>query len=410
MRVEVKVPLLAESVPDATLLAWHKKEGDFVRQDENLIDVETDKVIFELPAPATGKLMGIRQPDGATVASEEVIAEIDTEAVAEAAPAPAAPAPAAAPTASAPTATPAAAAEAAPLSPAVRKMVAEHGLEAGQIEGSGRGGRVTKGDVLALLATQKAPGTPAAEAAPPQVGAHVALAGERPEQRVPMTRLRQRVAERLLAAQAQHAILTTFNEINMQPVMELRRRYQERFQAEYHTKLGYMSFFVKACVAALKKYPVINASVDGSDIVYHGYYDIGVAVSSPRGLVVPILRDVDHLGFAEIESGIAAFSQQAQEGTLKLEDLTGGTFTITNGGIFGSMMSTPILNPPQSAILGMHAITERAVVEQGQVVVRPMMYVALSYDHCLIDGRDAVLFLAAVKDALEDPTRLLLQI
>ena len=399
MLVEVKIPVLSESVAEATLLSWHKREGEFVNRDENLVDVETDKVVLELPAPASGVLKNVLKGDGATVLSEEIVATIDTAASAEKGETrPAAKAEAVPARAAQAAAAPAAAA----LSPAVRKLVAENQLAPEAIPATGRGGRLTKGDVLTYLETKPASAEMTGLAAP--------ALGERPEQRVPMTRLRARVAERLLEAQHTNAILTTFNEVNMQPVMALRARYKDHFEKEHKVKLGYMSFFVKAAVAALKHFPVVNASVDGSDIVYHGYYDIGVAVSSPRGLVVPILRNADLASFAEIEAQIVEFGQKAKDGKLALEDLTGGTFSITNGGIFGSMMSTPIINPPQSAILGMHKIYERPVAENGQVVIRPMMYLALSYDHRIIDGREAVLFLAAVKEALEDPARLLLQV
>ncbi|MEW5943396.1 MAG: 2-oxoglutarate dehydrogenase complex dihydrolipoyllysine-residue succinyltransferase [Pseudomonadota bacterium] len=399
MLVEVKIPVLSESVAEATLLSWHKREGEFVNRDENLVDVETDKVVLELPAPASGVLKNVLKGDGATVLSEEIVATIDTAASAEKGETrPAAKAEAVPARAAQAAAAPAAAA----LSPAVRKLVAENQLAPEAIPATGRGGRLTKGDVLTYLETKPASAEMTGLAAP--------ALGERPEQRVPMTRLRARVAERLLEAQHTNAILTTFNEVNMQPVMALRARYKDHFEKEHKVKLGYMSFFVKAAVAALKHFPVVNASVDGSDIVYHGYYDIGVAVSSPRGLVVPILRNVDLVSFAEIEAQIVEFGQKAKDGKLALEELTGGTFSITNGGIFGSMMSTPIINPPQSAILGMHKIYERPVAENGQVVIRPMMYLALSYDHRIIDGREAVLFLAAVKEALEDPARLLLQV
>jgi 2-oxoglutarate dehydrogenase E2 component (dihydrolipoamide succinyltransferase) len=423
MLVEVKVPQLSESVSEATLLAWHKKEGEAVKRDENLIDIETDKVVLELPAPADGVIVRIVKTDGGTVTSGEVIAQIDTEAKATAgAPAPAAePAVRAAPVQVAPTPAPAPAAarEDARLMPAARKLVEENAVDPTKITGSGRDGRIIKGDVLDTLA--KAPAAPAPAAQPsaaakpalPQVPAAVnvdkLLAG-RPEQRVPMSRLRARVAERLVQSQSTAAILTTFNEVNMAPVMEMRKRYQERFEKEHGVKLGFMSFFVKAAVHALKKYPVVNASVDGNDIVYHGYFDIGIAVGSPRGLVVPILRDADQMSLADVEKKIAEFGKRAQDGKLSIEELTGGTFSISNGGVFGSMLSTPIINPPQSAILGIHATKERAVVENGQVVVRPMNYLALSYDHRIIDGREAVLSLVAIKEALEDPARLLLDI
>jgi 2-oxoglutarate dehydrogenase E2 component (dihydrolipoamide succinyltransferase) len=406
MLIDVKVPQLSESVSEATLLSWHKKQGEAVRRDENLIDIETDKVVLELPAPADGVLVSVLKGDKGTVVAGEVIARIDTDAKASAAPS-AAKAEAPAPAKPAPPV--AAAAGAAPaVMPAARKLAENTGVDAAQLQGTGRDGRVTKADVLRPATAPAAPTTaPAAALRQPPAPVNVdrLLAG-RPEQRVPMSRLRQRVAERLVQSQSTAAILTTFNEVNMAPVMELRKRHQERFEK----KLGFMSFFVKAAVHALKKYPVVNASVDGSDIVYHGYFDIGVAVGSPRGLVVPILRDADQLSFAAIEKQIAEFGRKAQEGKLSLEDLTGGTFSISNGGVFGSMLSTPIINPPQSAILGVHATKDRAVVENGQIVVRPMNYLALSYDHRIIDGREAVLALVAMKEALEDPSRLVLEV
>jgi len=410
MKIEVKVPQLPESVAEATLVSWHKKAGDAVRRDENLIDIETDKVVLELPAPGDGVLVEVLKADGATVTSNDVIAVIDTEAKgAAAAPAAAKTAPARAPApASAPAAK--AAPAAAEALPAARKLMSEQGLAAGDVPGTGRGGRVTKGDVLAAAAQPKTAPAPASAPAPAAAVAAVAAQGARPEQRVPMSRLRQRVAERLVASQSTAAILTTFNEVNMQPVMDLRNRYKDRFEKEHGVKLGFMGFFVKAAVHALKKYPLVNASLDGADIVYHGYYDIGIAVGSPRGLVVPIIRDAEQLTIAEIEKQIADFGKRAQEGKLGIEELTGGTYTISNGGVFGSMLSTPIINPPQSAILGVHATKERAVVENGQVVVRPMNYLAQSYDHRIIDGREAVLSLVAIKEALEDPARMLLDL
>ena len=424
MIVEVKVPQLSESVSEATLLAWHKSVGEAVARDENLIDIETDKVVMELPSPVDGVLVSIVKGEKGLVVAGEVIATIDTEAKATTASAPAAKA-ATAPVATpaAPVATPVAPAPAAaspaagmPVMPAARKIAAEKGLDTAQIAGSGRDGRVTKGDVLQAATAPSAPAAGRASAAPaalPQPPAPVnmdAMLANRPEQRVPMSRLRARIAERLVQSQATAAILTTFNEVNMQPVMDMRKKYQDRFEKEHGVKLGFMSFFVKAVVAALKKYPVVNASVDGNDIVYHGYFDIGIAVGSPRGLVVPILRDCDQLGFAGVEKKIAEYGKKAADGKLAIDDLTGGTFSISNGGVFGSMLSTPIINPPQSAILGVHATKERAVVENGQVVVRPINYFALSYDHRIIDGREAVLFLVAVKDALEDPARLLIEV
>jgi len=396
--MEIRIPPLSESVSTATLMNWRKKEGDYVERDEVLIEIETDKVVFDIPAPAAGRLTRIVKPDGTSVTSNDLIAELDTAAARPAA------APAAAAASPRPTAAPAAPEPV--MSPAARKLAAEQGLDAATITGGGRGGRITKADVLAQAEARSAP--PAAPA-PSPLSLEQITAG-RPEQRAPMSRLRQRIAERLLESQRSTATLTTFNEVNMQPVMEIRSRYKDRFEKEHGVKLGFMSFFVKAVVVALKKYPVINASIDGSDIVYHGYYDIGIAVSSPRGLVVPILRDADRLSVAEIEKGIADLANRARDGKLTLEELTGGSFTITNGGVFGSMLSTPIINPPQSAILGMHKIYDRPMAENGQVVIRPMMYLALSYDHRLIDGREAVLGLVAIKDELEDPARLLLDV
>jgi 2-oxoglutarate dehydrogenase E2 component (dihydrolipoamide succinyltransferase) len=396
MIVEVKVPQLSESVAEATLLDWHKKEGERVSRDENLIDIETDKVVLELPAPADGVLVRILKKAKESVGSGDVIAQIDTEGKAAAA-APAQSKPAAAPA-------PEKAKTAPPVMPAAQKIAAEQGIDTTKIQGTGRDGRVTKGDVLEA----KAPKAPLQQPTPP-VNIDQLTSG-RPEQRVPMSRLRQRVAERLVQSQSTAAILTTFNEVNMAPVMEMRKRYQERFEKEHGVRLGFMSFFVKAAVHALKRFPVVNASIDGSDIVYHGYFDIGVAVGSPRGLVVPILRDADRMSFAEIEKKIGDVGKRAQDGKLTLEELTGGTFSISNGGVFGSMLSTPIINPPQSAILGVHATKDRPVAENGQVVVRPMNYLALSYDHRIIDGREAVLFLVSLKDALEDPARLVLEI
>jgi 2-oxoglutarate dehydrogenase E2 component (dihydrolipoamide succinyltransferase) len=437
--IEVKVPQLSESVSEATLLQWKKKPGEAVEQDEILVEIETDKVVLEVPAPAAGVLAQIIKDDGDSVIGEEVIAKVDTEgqeatsgamqikSVPDAEPAPGAkpgvPASVAA----------LAAVKSEVAMPAAAKLMAEHDLPVGSVQGTGKGGRVTKGDVLealgasggATLQTAKAGDAPAAARAPapaapapapaarplPPVSAPLsAQLGDRPEQRVPMTRLRARIAERLLQSQATNAILTTFNEVNMAPVIEMRKRFQDRFEKEHGVKLGFMSFFVKAAVAALKRYPVINASVDGNDIVYHGYFDIGIAVGSPRGLVVPIVRNVDQMSFADIEKKIADYGQKAKDGKLALEELTGGTFSISNGGVFGSMLSTPIINPPQSAILGVHATKDRAVVENGQVVVRPMNYLAMSYDHRIIDGREAVLGLVAIKEALEDPARLLFDI
>ncbi|HHA4011755.1 TPA: 2-oxoglutarate dehydrogenase complex dihydrolipoyllysine-residue succinyltransferase [Neisseria gonorrhoeae] len=393
MIIDVKVPMLSESVSEGTLLEWKKKVGEAVARDEILIDIETDKVVLEVPSPQDGVLVEIVAQDGETVVADQVLARIDTAATV------AAEAPAAAPAEAAPAAVPAAAQNNAAM-PAAAKLAAETGVDVNVLQGSGRDGRVLKEDV------QNAAAKPAAAVAPA-----VALpAGARPEERVPMSRLRARVAERLLASQQENAILTTFNEVNMKPIMDLRAKYKEKFEKEHGVKLGFMSFFVKAAVTALKKYPVVNASVDGKDIVYHGYFDIGIAIGSPRGLVVPILRDADQMSIADIEQAIVDYAKKAKDGKIAIEDLTGGTFSITNGGTFGSMMSTPIINPPQSAILGMHATKERAVVENGQVVVRPMMYLALSYDHRIIDGREAVLTLVAIKDALEDPVRLLLDL
>jgi len=412
--VEVKVPQLSESVAEATLLQWKKQPGEAVAVDEVLIEVETDKVVLEVPAPSAGVLLNVVKGDGGTVVSNELIATIDTEAKTGAAP------PAAKAAASAPPPAAGGGSKAGVAMPAAAKMLADAGLAAAQVKGTGRDGRITKGDVIGALesgARASAPAlapapAPAARPALPQVRAALDLAAlaNRPEQRVPMSRLRQRVAERLVQSQSTAAILTTFNEVNMQPVMDLRNRYKDKFEKEHGVKLGFMSFFVKAAVAALKKYPVVNASVDGNDIVYHGYFDIGIAVGSPRGLVVPILRDADQLGFAEVEKRIADFGKRAGEGKLALEELTGGTFSISNGGVFGSMLSTPIINPPQSAILGIHATKERPVVENGQIVIRPINYLALSYDHRIIDGREAVLSLVAMKEALEDPARLLLEV
>ncbi len=391
MIIDVKVPMLSESVSEGTLLEWKKKVGEAVARDEILIDIETDKVVLEVPSPQAGVLVEIIAQNGETVAAEQVLARIDTAATASVDAPAAAPAPEAAP----------AAAQTNAAMPAAAKLAAETGVDVNALQGSGRDGRVLKEDVQNAAAKPAA--APAAAPVPVPAGA-------RPEQRVPMSRLRARVAERLLASQQENAILTTFNEVNMKPIMDLRAKYKEKFEKEHGVKLGFMSFFVKAAVAALKKYPVVNASVDGNDIVYHGYFDIGIAIGSPRGLVVPILRDADQMSIADIEQAIVDYAKKAKDGKIALEDLTGGTFSITNGGTFGSMMSTPIINPPQSAILGMHATKERAVVENGQVVVRPMMYLALSYDHRIIDGREAVLTLVAIKDALEDPARLLLDL
>ena len=400
--VEIKVPQLSESVAEATLLTWKKKPGESVREDEIVIEVETDKVVMEVPAPASGVIAEILAADGATVTANQVIATINTTGQASVAPAAAA---ASAPTpAQTAAAAPAAAASKAGVAmPAAAKLMADNNLGAGSVAGTGKDGRVTKGDVLGAVATGSS--APAAQAPA------VALpAGARPEERVPMSRLRARIAERLLESQRTNAILTTFNEVNMAPVMEMRKKFQEKFEKEHGVKLGFMSFFVKAAVHALKKFPLLNASVDGNDVIYHGYFDIGIAVGSPRGLVVPILRDADQMSFAEIEKKIAEYGQKAKEGKLSIEEMTGGTFSISNGGVFGSMLSTPIINPPQSAILGVHATKERAVVENGQIVIRPMNYLAMSYDHRIIDGREAVLGLVAMKEALEDPARILFDI
>jgi 2-oxoglutarate dehydrogenase E2 component (dihydrolipoamide succinyltransferase) len=418
--VEVKVPQLSESVAEATLLQWKKKPGEAVALDEILVEIETDKVVLEVPAPAAGVMAQLVKNDGESCTSDEVIAKIDTDASAQVSPLEIKPAPA-----TTPTSAPAAAAggnKGDVAMPAAAKLLAENNLSASAVAGSGKDGRVTKGDVLGALegGAKPAAAAPAPKAAPaaapakqplPAVAAPVQQnLGDRPEQRVPMSRLRARIAERLVQSQSTNAILTTFNEVNMAPVMEMRKKFQEKFEKEHGVKLGFMSFFVKAAVHALKKYPIVNASVDGNDIVYHGYFDIGIAVGSPRGLVVPVLRNVDQMTFADIEKKIAEFGAKARDGKLSLEELTGGTFSISNGGTFGSMLSTPIINPPQSAILGVHATKDRAVVENGQVVVRPMNYLAMSYDHRIIDGREAVLSLVAMKEALEDPARLLFDI
>ena len=418
--VEVKVPQLSESVAEATLLTWKKKPGEAVAIDEILIEIETDKVVLEVPAPAAGVLAQIVVPDGGTVVSDQLIAKVDTEGQAGVSPLQVAAVPSAAPVAAAvPTATGGSKGDVA--MPAAAKLLADNGLAVGDVAGSGKDGRVTKGDVLAAVAGGAKPAAvpapvaapvPAAVARPlPAVAAPTAQnLGDRPEQRVPMSRLRARIAERLIQSQSTNAILTTFNEVNMAPVMDMRKKFQDKFEKEHGIKLGFMSFFVKAAVAALKKYPVLNASVDGNDIVYHGYFDIGIAVGSPRGLVVPIIRNADQMSFADIEKKIAEFGKKAKDGKLGLEDLSGGTFSISNGGTFGSMLSTPIINPPQSAILGVHATKDRAVVENGQVVVRPINYLAMSYDHRIIDGREAVLGLVTIKEAMEDPARLLLDV
>ena len=416
--IEVKVPQLSESVAEATMLTWKKKAGDFVAVDEILIEIETDKVVLEVPAPSAGVLSEIVVGDGATVAAEQLIARIDTEGKAGAT----APAAAAASVALSAPAAATGGSMAGVAMPAAAKMMADNQLASGSVAGSGKDGRVTKGDVLGAISSGSAAlnainsiavqalNTPATAKLLPQVAVASVNLGDRPEQRVPMSRLRARVAERLLQSQSTNAILTTFNEINMAPVLDMRKRMQEKFEKEHGVKLGFMSFFVKAAVHALKKFPVLNASVDGTDIVYHGYFDIGIAVGSPRGLVVPILRNADQMSFADIEKKIAEFGVKARDGKLGMDDMTGGTFSISNGGTFGSMLSTPIINPPQSAILGIHATKDRAVVDNGQVVVRPMNYFAMSYDHRIIDGREAVLGLVAIKDAMEDPARLLFDI
>ncbi|MEK7875454.1 MAG: 2-oxoglutarate dehydrogenase complex dihydrolipoyllysine-residue succinyltransferase [Pseudomonadota bacterium] len=411
MLVEVKVPQLSESVAEATLVTWHRKAGEYVERDENLVDIETDKVALETPAPDSGVLATIIKGDGGTVVSREVIATIDTEGKPRAA-SQGAVAPGAQPQAPS---KPARAAEPS-LMPAARKLAEDRKIDVASIAGSGRGGRVIKSDVLAAMqADRPLAAAVATTRTPPPVrvpapAVDPGALGERPEQRVPMSRLRARIAERLVQSQSTAAILTTFNEVNMQPVIDLRNRYKGKFEQEHGIKLGFMSFFVKAAVTALKRYPIVNASIDGNDIIYHGYFDIGIAVGSARGLVVPIIRNADQMSFAEIETQIADFGQRAQDGKLGIEELTGGTFSISNGGIFGSMLSTPIINPPQSAILGVHATRERPVVENGQIVIRPMNYLALSYDHRIIDGREAVLSLVAMKEALEDPARMLLDI
>ncbi|MFZ2302106.1 MAG: 2-oxoglutarate dehydrogenase complex dihydrolipoyllysine-residue succinyltransferase [Gallionella sp.] len=411
--VEVKVPQLSESITEATLLTWHKQVGEAVAEGENLIDIETDKVVLELPASKSGVLSKIIKGDGAKVASEEVIAQIDTEAAVTPSPQPSdgttshstSPANNAGQVAGYPVK-----GEGAVLSPSVRKLAHEHEVDAGSLQGSGRSGRVTKEDVLSAMQQAKPAPSPLAGEGGREGGAAAIPAGNRPEQRVPMTRIRQRIAERLLQSQQNAAILTTFNEVNMQPVIDLRNKYKDAFEKKHGIKLGFSSFFVKAAVLALQKFPVVNASVDGTDIIYHGYFDIGVAIGSERGLVVPIIRDADKLSFADIEKQIADFGARAKDGKLTLEELTGGTFSITNGGVFGSMLSTPIINPPQSAILGIHATKDRPVAENGQVVIRPMNYLALSYDHRIIDGREAVQFLVTIKEALEYPGRVLLDL
>ncbi|MCB1759808.1 MAG: 2-oxoglutarate dehydrogenase complex dihydrolipoyllysine-residue succinyltransferase [Gammaproteobacteria bacterium] len=418
MSTNVNVPALPESVADATVLSWHKKPGDPVQRDENLVDLETDKVVLEVPSTVDGILGPVNAAEGDTVQAGDLLCVIEAGKAAPAAKsAPAAktekPSPAPAAATEAPSAT-ATESDGPVLTPAVRRLVKEMNLDPRKISGTGKDGRILKSDVIAYLDNLE--NDPAEEkelsaVVPPESDiTQTSVVGERPEQRVPMTRLRARIAERLLEAQANAAILTTFNEVNLQAVNDLRSRYKAKFEKDHEVKLGFMSFFIKAAVEALKTFPLVNASVDGSDIVYHGYYDIGIAVGSPRGLVVPILRDADQLGFAELEKAVADFGKKAHDGSLSYEDLTGGTFTISNGGVFGSMLSTPILNPPQSAILGMHNIQQRPIVENGEIVIRPMMYLALSYDHRIIDGREAVQFLVTIKNILEDPSRLLLQV
>ena len=395
MTIEVRVPQLPESVADATLVAWHKKPGDPVQRDENLVDLETDKVVLEVPAPTAGVIRELKVDNGATVTSGQVLAILEEGAVAAAAPKKEAPQQRAAPPAP----------KAEKLSPSVRRMVEENKLDARQIAGSGRDGRITKSDVVDHLGQQATAPAATQPMAAPTV-ARAVTPGRRADRRVPMTRLRARIAERMVQAQAAQALLTSFNEVDLKAVQDLRARYKERFEKEHGVRLGLMSFFVKASVEALKRFPVVNASVEGDDIVYHEFFDIGVAVSTDRGLMVPVLRDADQMSFAQIERSVAEYAGKAREGTIKLEELTGGTFSITNGGVFGSLMSTPIVNSPQSAILGMHKIQDRPMVVDGQVIVRPMMYLALTYDHRIIDGREAVQFLVAIKDCLEDPARM----
>ena len=401
MTIEIKVPILPESVADATVATWHKQVGDAVSVDENLVDIETEKVVLEVPSTVDGVIKEIRVEEGATVGEQDVIAIIEEGAAAS----PAAPQAEAAP-AAAPAAEPAASNDDADkLSPAVRKLVAENNLDASTIKGTGKNGRILKEDVLNAIKNKPAPAQAASAAPTPQ-----AAIGERAERRVPMTRLRSTIARRLKEAQDTQAMLTTFNDVNLQAVMDLRKQYKEQFEKKHGARLGFMSFFVKAAIEALKRYPAVNASIDGNDIVYHDFYDVGIAASSPRGLVVPVLRDVDQMSFAGVEKSIGEYGQKAKDGKLTMEDLVGGTFTVSNGGVFGSMLSTPIVNPPQSAILGMHRIEERPVAENGQVVIRPMMYLALTYDHRIIDGKESVLFLRTIKECLEDPARLLLEI
>lgn len=400
MTTEIKVPMLPESVADAAVLVWHKKVGDAVKREENLVDLETDKVVLEVPSPVDGVITAIQQDVGSRVTADQVLALIEAGATATTS-APTA-APAAATNTNASSTAPATPAATAPLSPAVRRLAAETNIDVSQLSGTGKEGRITKQDILNRAPAAKTATAPAATA--------TTLTGDRIEKRVPMSRLRARIAERLLQSQQQTAMLTTFNEVNMQAVMDLRRQYKDTFEKVHGVRLGFMSFFTKAVVEALKQFPDVNGSIDGEDIIYHGYFDIGIAVSSPRGLVVPILRNVENMSLADIERGIANYAQKAEQGKLSMDEMTGGTFTISNGGVFGSLLSTPILNPPQSAILGMHKIEERPVVEKGQIVIRPMMYLAMSYDHRIIDGKQSVSFLVTVKNYLEDPNRLLLEI
>ncbi len=402
MSVEVKVPILPESVAEATVAVWHKQVGDSVSVDENLVDIETEKVVLEVPSTVDGVIKELKVEEGATVGEQDVIAIIEEGA--------SAPAPQAAP-AEPEAVAPAAAADSNDdsdkLSPAVRKLIAENDLDASSIKGTGKNGRLLKEDVMAAIKSAGSSTTSAASSAPTTASVSV---GERNERRVPMTRLRSTIARRLKEAQDTQAMLTTFNDVNLQAVIDLRKQYKEAFEKKHGTRLGFMSFFVKAAIEALKRYPAVNASIDGSDIVYHDYYDVGIAASSPRGLVVPVLRDVDQMSFARVEQSIGEYGQKAKDGKLTMEDLVGGTFTVSNGGVFGSMLSTPIVNPPQSAILGMHRIEERPVAENGQVVIRPMMYLALTYDHRIIDGKESVLFLRTIKECLEDPARILLEL
>jgi 2-oxoglutarate dehydrogenase E2 component (dihydrolipoamide succinyltransferase) len=403
MTIEIKVPQLPESVTDATLVSWHKKPGEAVSRDENLVDLETDKVVLEVPAPSAGVIKELKVENGATVTSGQVLAILEAgEAAVAAAPAAKAEAPAAADTK-------AAAAAGGKLAPAAKRMVEEHKLDATQIAGSGRDGRVSKGDVIQHMAGKSAPAEAKAPAKAPAVKLPAAV-GSRNEQRVPMTRLRARIAERLIQAQSTAAMLTTFNEVDLTAVNEIRARYKDKFEKTHGVKLGFSSFFIKAAIEALRKFPAVNASIDGNDIVYHEFYDIGVAVSTDRGLMVPVIRNAESLGFADLEQAVGDYAKKARDGSISLEELTGGTFTITNGGVFGSLMSTPILNPPQVAILGMHKIQERPMVIDGEIKIRPMMYLALTYDHRIVDGRESVQFLVAIKEALEDPARLLLQL